>query len=156
MERFWNKVDKRGSEECWNWHAAKNSAGYGNFWFDGGFKLAHRVAYRLENKENPGGMCVCHSCDNPACVNPNHLWLGSHKENMEDMSHKSRHNAPDPPNSSGENHPNSKLSNKEVKEIRRKYEETKVTQYDLANEYSVSQTTIGEIVRGEKYTDTFS
>ena len=89
MERFWNKVDK--TDDCWNWTASKNIQGYGYFRFDGKMRKAHRMAWLLVNGEIPDGMCVCHTCDNPGCVNPIHLWLGTNQDNMDDMNNKGRH-----------------------------------------------------------------
>lgn len=89
MERFWNKVDKSG--DCWLWTASKTHQGYGYFRFDGKMCKAHRMAWLLVNGEIPNEMLVCHSCDNPSCVNPEHLWLGTNQENMDDMNKKGRH-----------------------------------------------------------------
>ncbi len=87
---FWSKVRVAGPDECWEWQGAKNPDGYGNLKFDGKYDRAHRVSYLLENGEIPKGQCICHSCDNRACCNPKHLWLGTHLENMEDMTRKKR------------------------------------------------------------------
>ena len=89
MDRFWDKVDKTG--ECWIWTASKNKKGYGRFGFGSRAQLAHRVSWLLSNGEIPDGMLACHTCDNPPCVNPSHLWLGTQKDNVVDMSSKGRH-----------------------------------------------------------------
>jgi hypothetical protein len=85
-ERFWVKVDKRGPDECWQWIGIRNEDGYGR-----PYLRAHRVSWQIANGRDPGSLFVCHSCDNPSCVNPNHLWLGTNTVNLRDMVAKGRH-----------------------------------------------------------------
>lgn len=92
-ERFWPKVDVRGHEECWEWTASRKERGYGVFSRPGhnnGALKAHRVSWELANGPIPDGLCVLHRCDNPPCVNPAHLFLGTIADNNRDMSLKGR------------------------------------------------------------------
>ena len=87
-ERFWEKVEK--TDGCWVWQGAGHSMKYGYFGLDGRNRLAHRVAWELICGPIPDGLCVCHHCDTPKCVRPDHLFLGTHKQNSEDMVAKGR------------------------------------------------------------------
>jgi len=92
--RFWNHVEKRGDDECWEWAGAKKNSksGYGCLWDNESKKsrLVHRISYELANGQIPDGNIVMHICDNPKCVNPAHLVIGTHKLNGEDKARKGR------------------------------------------------------------------
>lgn len=92
-ERFWEKVDKRGPDECWEWTANRYRNNYGCFMLKAGTSIpAHRFAHILTHGSIASDILVCHSCDNPPCCNPAHLWPGTPKENAQDMIAKGRQN----------------------------------------------------------------
>lgn len=88
-DRFWSKVTK--TDGCWVWAASRGRQGYGHFDLDGKIEKAHRVAYQLVLGPIPDGAFILHSCDNPPCVNPAHLRVGTHVDNMRDMVERQRH-----------------------------------------------------------------
>lgn len=89
-ERFWSRVEKKGQDDCWEWQGSKNQLGYGKVDFQRKRYKAHRFAWFLTTGHHPQGWLL-HDCDNPSCVNPNHLREGTHKENMADMVDRRRH-----------------------------------------------------------------
>ena len=139
-ERFWKKVEIRDENDCWSWKGARSrGTGYGSFTVGTNLRVgAHRYMYELLNGHIPEGLFVMHTCDNPICVNPHHLMLGTHNENMQDMANKKRACC-------GERHHKSKLTEGEVRLIRDLYQQG-LTQVRLAEIFGVSQANIGYIV----------
>lgn len=136
--RFWNYVKK--TDTCWLWTAKKYLNGYGSLMHDGKYKLAHRVSWELERGPIPNGLCVCHTCDVRECVNPDHLFTGTQKENMRDMVAKGRANP-----CRGESSYRSKLTNDDVIAIRSQYAGGAL-QKDIATAYGVSAKQVSVIV----------
>jgi hypothetical protein len=149
--RFWEKVDK--TDDCWLWTGSKTNAGYGLYGIrrNGRWKwrdYTHRIAYLLEHKEIPDKLHVCHHCDNPPCVNPDHLFLGTHNDNMQDAIKKGRLD------NTGEKQGRSKLTWDDVKEIRLRYNPNKTWQAQrLAKEYGVYVPHIYKIWHNEIWKD---
>lgn len=133
------------SQNCWEWQGAR-TLGYGRFTLQGGASssLAHRISWQLENGRIPDGLDVLHKCDNPPCVRPDHLFLGTHQDNMDDMALKGRRKS-NPP--IGSEHWKAILTEKDVIEIRNRYEYRGYwNQYRLARKYGVRQSVICAIV----------
>lgn len=140
-KRFWSKVDVGEGDACWEWQAGKSDTGYGQFGIRGRLWGAHRVAWVLTFGPIPEGLLVCHRCDNPGCVNPYHLFLGTHKDNRRDAARKGRV-------TKGEGVCSSKLTEDEVWEIRELLEEG-VPRQEIADEFGVSRWSINAINRGK-------
>ena len=149
-DRFWSKVDKSG--DCWLWTASASGPSpkyfYGRIQYEGRRVGAHRVAWILTYGPIPEGLEVCHRCDVPLCVRPDHLFLGTHAENIRDAVQKGRHRSP---SLRGEGHPQAVLTESQVREVRR-LARAGYHHSDLAVMFSTARTTIGRIVRGETWT----
>ena len=147
--RFWAKVDQSGGESaCWPWKGAKHPKGYGNFRAEPGMtKIAHRLSYLLAHDDLPPDKMVCHSCDNPACCNPAHLFLGDAADNSRDMVEKRR-------SSHGERQGITNLTEREVTAIHRLYATKKLKQKEIGEAFGLPQQTINAILNGKnwKYT----
>lgn len=166
-DRFWNFVDKSGGEDaCWLWTGEVNSGGYGritDYWQK---ILAHRYSWSLVNGEIPEGKSICHTCDVRACVNPRHLWLGSHRDNMQDALAKGRHGGlvTGKPGKKGEENVRAILTDEQVRAIRAAYihrppdhvgrwsRKGRPTVTSLAEEYGVSRSLIGAILKRKVWT----
>lgn len=90
IERFWNGVDRMGDDDCWDWTGHRSPSGYGRITIDYKGYRTNRLAWMVTNGPIPDGLFACHKCDNPACCNPKHLFLGTHDDNMRDMAEKGR------------------------------------------------------------------
>jgi hypothetical protein len=135
-ERFWSKVDKSG--ECWLWTANRDRKGYGRFHIIKGIpEVASRVAWKITHGEIPADKIVCHSCDNPACVRPDHLFLGTYRDNSNDMMAKGRRHY--------------RLTPEQVGEIRSRYIRGITTMEALGAEYGVSSRTVCNIVNRKQW-----
>lgn len=138
-EDFWKYVDIGLENECWNWKSSCDKDGYGD-WRDSPLeRKTHRMSYVLTYNINIDGLCVLHSCDNPKCCNPKHLFLGTHQDNVKDKVSKGRQCV-------GEENGNHKLTKKDVTEIRELYSSGTYFQKELAKKYGVHQRHISEIV----------
>jgi len=137
-ERFWGQVAK--GDGCWEWTGTDRGRGYGRIYANGRTIGTHRFSYELHHGPIPAGMFVCHSCDNPRCVRPDHLFLGAPAENSADMVAKGRQNSP-----VGERHGGSKLKAEDVRQIRRLVDERAVTQREIGERFGVSQSLVAQI-----------
>lgn len=142
-ERFESKFVK--GDGCWNWTADKSKKGYGRLRVGRKRMFAHRVSWALQNGDIPDGLCVLHRCDNPSCVRPDHLFIGTNADNVHDRENKGRG-----ADHSGENNGHAILTREQVKEIREK-RSNGARNVDLANEYGMSQGAISNIVCGRKW-----
>jgi hypothetical protein len=133
-ERFSNKVDIRGPDDCWLWTACLIPNGYGQFWFEGRMHNAHVMAVKFSGIEVPDDHVVMHSCDNRPCCNTKHLLVARQINNIEDMVKKNR-------NAKGITHGCAILSEQDVRAIRERRE----TAADAAATYGVSRATINDI-----------
>lgn len=150
-ERFWARVDKSAGEEgCWPYTGRINADGYGIFWDgtkheSGANRLmgAHRYSFILNHGEVPEGKEVCHSCDNPPCVNPQHLYADTHASNAS-RAWKLGRNTP----RYGEDNPKSKMTVEKVTAARELYATTDMTINDIARRFGVTGTAMGHILKG--------
>ncbi len=151
IDRFNSCVIASRHSDCWTWIGSIGGNGRPRFSIKSIYFVAARIAYEIEYGPFDKSQNVCHSCDNPLCVNPAHLWLGTQRDNLEDMTNKGRRAVGNKVSNPGEKNPAAKLTSIQVSEIRERYSEGNVTQQTLAAKYGVSQRMISLIVRHEKW-----
>ena len=143
IARFWSKVNIEGDDDCWPWKSGLYWDGYGQFGIGKKKVRAHRVSYIINIGEIPESLFVLHKCDNPSCVNPKHLWIGTQLDNMQDMKNKGRSTYGDTANS--------KLSEEEVLCILKMASDTDMTDKQIADIYGVDRITINDILTGRRW-----
>lgn len=152
-ERFWSKVIIKGLDDCWEWtgNTTKgNGKGYGRFRIDNKMLLAHRLSWIFTHGYIPEGKLILHKCDNPLCINPNHLYLGTNSNNMKDKFKRNRQPLL-PPEISAINH--AKLYEGEIWLIRKLWKDrvTGITQRFISKMFKVDQSTVSLIVNSSKW-----
>lgn len=141
-ERFWNRVRQGSASECWIWQGSTNTDGYGSVGYLGKTIGSHRAAYMLTHGDIADNMHVCHTCDNPPCCNPAHLFLGTREDNIQDRCIKGRSRGP-----SREAHANTKLSVTDLESIRDLYATGNYSYRKLASMFGVHYASIGKVIR---------
>lgn len=149
---FWDWVDKSG--DCWIWLGNKNSQCYGTVRFRGKTRKAHRVSWVLTFGDIEDEMCVCHRCDNPSCVNPAHLFLGTNRDNVIDRHQKGRsrnvfqegHRV-----NAGERCHSAKLTDERVSEIRNRHSNGESASH-LSREFGIHSSQVSRIINGKAWT----
>ena len=139
-QRFWQQVDKKQNNLCWNWIGYYNKNGYGKIKINRKMISTHRFCWKIHFGEISKDLCVLHTCDNPRCVNPNHLFLGTQQDNIKDMILKNRQYHP-----KGENNCKAKLTSYQVKQIRLFCNQKKLTQTQIGKMFNVNNPTISKI-----------
>lgn len=144
-ERFWRYVAKGEGDDCWLWTGRRDTCGYGRWRTVGERSIAaHRLVYIMATGEIPPGLCVCHHCDTPACVRPDHLFLGTPADNARDRDNKGRRRPP-----RGALNGRAKLSAADAAHIRERIAVPGTNGAAIAREYGVSRQTVHRIAKGE-------
>ena len=145
VERFWVKVDKSaGDEGCWNWTATRINDGYGHFWLRDRLVLSHRLSAAMAGLDVKS-LVVCHKCDNPACVNPAHLFTGTQADNNRDRSVKGRNG-----NLTGSANGRSKLTEEDVSEIKARLRAGEL-QRSIVKDFGVTEQQVSSIKLGKTW-----
>ena len=152
---MWEKVDKKGIDECWPWIGQITEKGYGRARFNGGRYYAHRIIFWLQNPglielnapkiDRDTSGFLLHKCDNPICCNPSHLFVGSQLDNIKDRDSKGRH-----ADFAGDKNPNSKFDMEQVLEMREQNKNGKSAML-LSKEHNVSYSCMKRLLRGVTY-----
>lgn len=138
-KNLWAKIDKKSETECWIWQGTKTTAGYGVLRVNYKLKYAHRLMWILHNKTDiPKRGCICHSCDNPPCCNPAHLFLGSHSDNMKDAKAKGRI-------SHGISHFLTELTEDDIRQIRY-LGQTNISHKDIGKRFDITRMSVNDII----------
>lgn len=135
IEKF--RLKHTVGDGCWEWQALKTPTGYGRFCIGSKWYLAHRVSYAMHHRVDPDILLVCHKCDNPACVNPDHLFLGEHVDNIRDMMNKGREGFI------------TKLTEDQVEEIRRLVVTEDMYIADVASQFGVSYSLVQKLINNK-------
>lgn len=136
LRRFYSFFVK--CDGCWEWQGTRHSTGRGVFWLNGKHEKAHRVAWIIAKGQIPRGKIICHHCDNGRCVNPGHLFVGTHKDNTQDMIRKWRYVG------------NRKLNEIDRNMIRELYRTGRWCQVELAKKFNVHYCTINRVINHSK------
>lgn len=140
VDRFWSQVKKAEGDGCWEWVGAVGSAGYGRVHFDGRLQQAQRVAWELTNGPIPGGLWALHKCDNPKCIRPDHLFLGTCQDNWDDCRRKKRQ-------AYGERNGCSKLTTEQALAIKSDPRRHRI----IAKAYGIDQSSVTKLKRGQRW-----
>ncbi len=146
LERFNEKMPERIPGACWIWTGGRYDSGYGIFKALGKNLRAHRVSYQIHVGPIPPGMLVCHSCDNPPCVNPAHLFLGTDQQNVADRTRKGRGRT-----AYGSKHPNAKITEAQADNIKALRISKHLTLRELSYIFPLSQASISRIIQGKRW-----
>ena len=145
QERFWSHVSvSELIEECWSWTLQRDRDGYGRLTWFRKRRGAHQIAYELHHGVSVAGKSVCHRCDNPACCNPFHLYLGTHQQNMQDRNQRQR-------TASGERNGRARLTWPLVREIRAAYKPFKCSAPKLAEQFGVNIHVVKDIIANKTW-----
>ena len=147
--RFWKAVNRFGDEDCWIWIGERMKSGYGRIWKNERSVSAHRIALEIKiGRRLKAAECSLHHCDNPSCVNPNHLWIGTKSENNSDRAKKGRNGKKWKTTATaarGSRHGSAKLNEFDIREIREMHRTGNYSQEQIARMFRVSQPLIGLI-----------